>query len=916
MSTRFLPLSLAALIAWVAPVAPALSAAEAVPRPPRSEAQLAFWLRNMVWDHRFSVEEVGAATGLSEDAITGHLQRLGISEESRPERPADGPLRVLPYPGGRHPRAGFLDGALRPQRETKASVFTPWDEASYVVVDVPEALWSNLGLTYLAHTHIDTIWTGEGVELPQLEWTRHPGGVLECERRLPNGIVFGTRIVPEARAARMEMWLFNGTDETLSDLRVQNCVMLKAAAGFAAQSAENKLISAPYVACRSEEGDRWIITAWDPCDRPWTNPPVPCLHSDPKFPDCPPGQRRHLRGWLSFYEGDDIDAELARIDATGWRTDALPRDWIAVGGDRGAARFSDLDEIDRGNVGQLEVAWTYHTGELDRPVKKTIECTPLAVGGILYLSTGHLRVAALDAATGAEKWVFDPLSVGPPAGPLASGGVNRGVAYWTDGESERVLHGTSDGRLFSLDARTGEPDPGFGDSGVRDLREGIEWDVSRDGYGPTSAPAIFEDLVILGFSNPEGPPPGAPGDIRAFDVRSGAEVWRFHTIPRPGEFGADTWMPGEGDRRPGANAWGGVSVDTARGLVFAGTGSPGFDFYGGDRKGQNLFANCVLALDASTGERRWHYQILRHDLWDHDIPVYPNLVTLRRDGKDVPAVAQVTKTGHVFVFERETGRPVFEIEERPVPASDIPGEEAWPTQPIPLKPPPFALQKVDEEDLTDLSPEAHAAVLARFREVRGGPAYNPPSLEGTIVVPGFHGGANWSGASFDPDTGTLYVNATNEPCIVSLKKNDSGFPYAHGGYERFRDPEGYPAVKPPWGTLNAIDLNRGELLWQIPLGAYPELTARGHPPTGTPNFGGSIVTAGGLVFIAGTKDEKIRAFDKGSGEVLWEHALPAGGYATPCTYRAGGRQFVVIAAGGAGKLGTRPGDAIVAFALP
>ena len=314
MNVRFLALLTLLLAGGTFPVA-----AGENDRPPTSESDLAYWLGNMVWHHRFTTEEITAATGLAPEVIAAHLERLGISEKTRPKRSAESPLLVLPYPGGRHPRIGFLEGAVNPQRETKVSVFTPWDAASYVVVDVPEALWSNLGLTYLAHTHVDTLWTKAGVALPKLEWSRLPDGVLECERRLPNGIVFGTRIVPEKAAVRMEMWLVNGTNETLSDLRVQNCVMLKAAKGFAAQTNDNKKLADPYVACRSEDGRRWIITAWDPCDRPWAKPPCPCLHSDPKFPNCPPGEKRTLRGWLSFYEGEDLDAELKRIEATGWR---------------------------------------------------------------------------------------------------------------------------------------------------------------------------------------------------------------------------------------------------------------------------------------------------------------------------------------------------------------------------------------------------------------------------------------------------------------------------------------------------------------------------------------------------------------------------------------------------------------------
>ncbi len=593
--------------------------------------------------------------------------------------------------------------------------------------------------------------------------------------------------------------------------------------------------------------------------------------------------------------------------------------WISVGGDRGCSRYSELDQINSENVSKLEVAWTWHTKELDRARKMTIECTPLVIDGVMYVSTGHRRVAALNAATGEELWMFDPMSLGPHAGSLASGGVNRGVAWWSDGEPDgqrRILHGTSDGRLFSIDARTGKPDEKFGKGGYILLRDGIEYDVSKLPYGPTSAPAIAGDYVVLGFSNSEGPPPGAPGDIRAFDVRTGKQAWRFHTIPRPGEFGHDTWPKDGWQKRSGANAWGGISVDVDNGLVFAGTGSAAFDFYGGDRKGKNLFANCVLALDAETGKRKWHFQTLHHDLWDHDLPVYPNLVKLKRDGKMIPAAVQVTKTGHVFVFNRLTGKPLFDIREQPKPKSDIEGEESWPTQPIPVKPPPFSKQRVDEEDLTDISEEAHAAALKKFRELRSGPAYNPPSLKGTICIPGFHGGATWSGASFDPETGWLYLNTNNVPYITKLVATpDRKFPYRFDGYSRFVDHEGFPGIKPPWGQLSAIDLNKGTIRWQKTLGTEPELAKRGLPPTGCENFGGTIVTKGGLIFIGGTKDEKFRAFDKRTGEILWETKLPAGGYATPCVYMVNGRQYVCIAAGGAGKLKTKVGDAFVAFAL-
>jgi quinoprotein glucose dehydrogenase len=600
-------------------------------------------------------------------------------------------------------------------------------------------------------------------------------------------------------------------------------------------------------------------------------------------------------------------------------------DWPRVGNDPGAMRYSPLDQINRSNVARLIPAWTYHTGELDPDGKgRTIECTPLVIDGVVYVTTAYLKVVALDAATGQERWRFDPLKERPFPFTPASGGVNRGCAFWSDGQPSgprRIVHGTSDGRIFSLDAATGRPDPAFGDNGVVNLRAGLDPAVAGLPYGPTSAPAIWRDTIVIGVSCGEGPGIAAPGDIRAFDVRTGRELWRFHTVPQPGEFAHDTWPGDSWKNRGAANAWGGFSIDADRGWVFAGTGSAAFDFYGGDRPGDNLFANCTLALDVRTGNRLWHYQTLRHDLWDHDLPVHPTLVRVQKDGQPVDAIAQVTKTGHLFLFDRETGKPLFDVVDQPVPASDVPGEQPARTQPVPVKPPPFAAQHFDESNVTTIGEANRQHVLNQLVSLRRGPAYNPPSLQGTVVVPGFHGGANWSGACFDPTTGLLYVNSNNQPNIITLVE-DKPAPgqqygnYTHKGYVQFKDHEGYPAIAPPWGLLNAIDLNRGAFAWRVPLGEFPELTARGIPRTGTETFGGAIVTAGGLVFIGGTKDERFHAFDKASGALLWEHPLPAGGYATPATFAVNGRQFVVIAAGGAGKLGTKAGDAFVAFALP
>jgi quinoprotein glucose dehydrogenase len=602
-------------------------------------------------------------------------------------------------------------------------------------------------------------------------------------------------------------------------------------------------------------------------------------------------------------------------------------DWPSVGNDPGGTRFSPLDQINRDNVGRLQVAWRYRTGDAGNGT--TIECTPLVMDGVMYVTTVRTKVVALDAATGKELWSHDPYADGKPR-QRASGGVNRGVAFWRGGDAKRVLVGLSDGRLLSLDAATGEPDPAFGDGGTVDLRAGYkdERDLSKQPYGPTSAPAVFENLVYVGCSNGEGHP-AAPGDVRAFDVRTGKEAWRFHTIPRPGEPFGDTWEKDAWKDRGGANPWGGFTVDADNGILFCATGSAGPDFYGAGRKGDNLFANCVLALDARTGRRIWHFQTVHHDLWDHDNPCPPVVCTIRQDGRDLPVVAQVTKTGYCFILDRKAGLPIFGVKETPVPASDVPGEQASKTQPVPLKPPPFSRQVMTDDDATTLTPEARAAVIASLKKLRHDGPNAPPSERGTVIVPGFHGGATWSGASFDPATRRLFVNTNDAPYVGTLKKMPKGH-YEATGYSYFRDGQplpgerekaggqqgGYPAIKPPWGLLNAIDLSAGDFAWRVPLGEFPELTARGVPQTGTESFGGTIVTAGGLVFVGGSKDEMFHAFDKETGKLLWRTRLPAGGYATPCTYVVNGRQYVTVAAGGGGKQRTKSGDAFVTFALP
>ena len=672
-------------------------------------------------------------------------------------------------------------------------------------------------------------------------------------------------------------------------------------------------------------------------------------------------------------------------------------DWPTTGGAPGNARYSTLDQIDTANVAQLRVAWVYHTGDLPPDGHGEIQATPIIVDGILYATTPKVAVIALRADEGTLLWKFDPF-----AGRERASHVNRGVVYWTDGGDRRILF-TAGRRLYALDARTGRPIPTFGDSGSVDLGAGLSRAIGDAYLVATSPGVIYKDLLIQGMrvAEEEG---AAPGDLRAYDVRSGAIRWTFHTIPHPGEFGYDTWPAGAWQTAGGANNWAGMTVDTVRGIVYVPTGSATPDFYGGNRVGANLFANTLLALDAATGKRLWHFQTVHHDLWDRDLPAAPNLVTVTRGASRVDAVAQIAKSGFVFLFDRESGKPLFDVKERAVPASDLRGEHAWPTQPFPIKPAPFARQTIGAADVTP-------AELRRFRTLRSA-FFTPPSREGSIVLPGFDGGGEWGGAAVDPETATLYVNGSDVPWIAAMRESvrlpprgrapraapvvyaascaachgsdrrgrdrapsliglatrrskqevrqtidwgrgfmpsfaslpvaekraliqylgyelaasDTGgwapppqratsAPYEFVGYERWRDSTGYPAIKPPWGTLSAIDLNTGDYRWRIMLGEHDALKAKGIPVTGTEQYGGPIVTAGGLVFIASTQDEKFRAFDKATGKLLWQTTLPAAGYATPSTYAVRGKQYVVIAAGG-GKLGTKSGDAYVAFALP
>ena len=697
---------------------------------------------------------------------------------------------------------------------------------------------------------------------------------------------------------------------------------------------------------------------------------------------------------------------LALILSVCPRLPAADREWPAYLGDKGASHFSSLAQITPANVPQLQVAWTWHGGDT-RPDTSQIQCNPLIIGGVLYATTAQMRVVALDAATGRELWRFEPAE---------ANGVNRGLTYWADGDDRRILFGNSHW-LQAIDARTGKIIESFGDHGRVDLAVGLGRDLTGLAIQANTPGVIYQNLIIMSARVGEGPGPAAPGHVRAYDVRTGKLAWVFHAIPYPGEPGFEAWPADAWKHVGGVNAWPGMTVDDARGLVFCPIGSATFDFWGGNRVGDNRYADSLVALEAATGKLVWHFQFTHHDLWDRDPPAPPTLLTVKHGGKEVAAVAQVTKSGHVWVFNRATGESLFPYEEVAVPSSDLAGEVAAPTQPLPLKPAPFSRQLFTADEVTDRTPEAHRAVLERFARLRPHARFAPPSREGTIIFPGFDGGAEWGGAAADPD-GVLYVNANEMPFILGMidtggatslgqqvflqnctgchgverKGNPAanipslvdiktrltreqimevvtkgravmpswGFltevqrtavvsfligeadtqkpaeqhggawltyapdvagaaepppPFTHTGYNLWYDPDGYPAVKPPWGTLNAIDLNTGEYLWRVTLGEFPELTARGVPKTGAWNYGGPLVTAGGVLFIGATKDEMFRAFDRRTGRELWQFKLPAGGYATPATYEAGGRQYVVIACGG-GKMGTKSGDAYVAFALP
>jgi quinoprotein glucose dehydrogenase len=682
-------------------------------------------------------------------------------------------------------------------------------------------------------------------------------------------------------------------------------------------------------------------------------------------------------------------------------SDTSGRDWPVYGGDSGNQHFSPLKSINLENVKRLREAWRY-----DAKQEGGLETSPLIIDGKLYGITPAQQVFALDAATGRELWRF--------GSRIDGGQPNRGLSYWSDSRGDQRIFVGIKYFLYALNATTGQPIQSFGEDGRIDLRKGLRGDFERQALVCTSPGAIFKDLIIVGMREPETLP-APPGDIRAFDVRTGQIRWTFHTIPHPGEYGYETWPPNSWRTSGAANNWAGMAVDSSRGIVYVPTGSAAADFYGADRVGDDLFANSLLALNAETGERIWHFQIVKHDIWDRDLPSPPTLVTVRIDGQSVDAVAQTTKSGYVFLFRRDDGKPVFPIEYRSVSPSDVPGEVASGEQPFPLAPPPFARQELRVEMLTRRTSAAHEAAVKAFRQMRSEGPFVPFSVgRSTVVFPGFDGGAEWGGSAVDPRTGVLYVNANDVPwtgtlvrtspdgqslgqstygthcsvchgdtltgsppqfpSLVDLPKHRrrseienivengkgrmpafSSLPfdnlaavidfvwmggkdsqtlpreanesasdgsvtspaYRFGGYKKFLDPDGYPAVEPPWGTLTAIDLASGKHLWKVPLGDYPELAAKGMKDTGTENYGGPVLTAGGLLFIAATNfDNKLRALNAKTGELLWESVLPFPGNATPAIYQADGREYVVVAAGGGRVVGQPSGGVYIAFALP
>lgn len=690
-------------------------------------------------------------------------------------------------------------------------------------------------------------------------------------------------------------------------------------------------------------------------------------------------------------------------------------DWPVYGGDNGRTHYSPLKQIDTGNVKKLQIAWVYHSGGTRS--SSQIQVNPVIIDGILYGVSPQLKLFAIDAATGAPHWTFDPviLSDGKHKAGQAIN-VCRGVAYFNGGKQDRRIFYTAGPLLYCIDAANGKLITSFGNRGSVDLHNGLGRDTRQLYVTATTPGTIYKDLLITGTRVDEAAG-AAPGHIRAYDVHTGKIRWTFHTIPYPNEPGYSSWDDKQSYKHAGGvNAWAGFSIDEARGMIFAQTGSASYDFYGGKRKGNNLYANCVLALNAANGKLIWHYQTVHHDVWDRDPPTAPVLVNIIKDGKNIAAVVQLTKTGMIFMLDRLTGKPVYPIIETPVPnKSELVGEKLSPTQPIPAFFKPFARQTFTIADLnTYVSDSSYQDIKNKLLSYKTGSIYTPPSKEGTIMLPGTDGGAEWGGPAFDPETGIMYINANdlawvltmidisnkktagqtnfeagkvlyrsncmgchgvnregggNYPSLIGINKKYSELsfmqlinngrrmmpafkqlssgqktaiasfilnlkqkknkpylnnarpqdyytqmPYSTTGYNKFLTKEGYPAIAPPWGTLTAVNLNTAAVMWKDTLGDYPELKAKGIH-SGTENYGGPVVTAGGLLFIAATSDAKFRAYNKRTGQLLWETDLPAAGFATPSVYQVNNKQYIVLACGG-GKLKTHPGDAYMAFTLP
>jgi glucose dehydrogenase len=614
-------------------------------------------------------------------------------------------------------------------------------------------------------------------------------------------------------------------------------------------------------------------------------------------------------------------------------TSSSSKEWHSYGHDAGGERFSPLKQINRSNVNQLQRAWTYNVPPFPGSGAMAFESTPLMVHDVLYFAVPTGQAIAVDAETGKQLWIFSPFrGVSRLPNPVP----NRGVAYWQgrltgarSGEGKcavsRILYVSADAHLYALDSATGKPCRNFGNGGSINLRAGVatQWPQLR--YDDTSPPVIYKNFVIVGSEVQEYPSIGPSGAVRAFDVRTGKLVWRFNTVPSPGEFGHHTWQGDEWKERSGTNAWGLLSIDARNGLLFLPVGSPSYDFYGADRKGKNLFGDSIVALNAATGKLVWYYQTVHHDLWDYDPSAQPVLFSVQRSGRKIPAVAEVTKTGFVFVFDRLTGKPLFPIEERPVPHSELPGEASWPTQPYPVKPPPLAATSVTHADVTTVTPESRQDCLQKFGSALPGKIFNPWGLKLKVEIPGTLGGGNWSGASFDPRSGYLFVNMSNIGSVGVMTPQPSGSPEAYergsqwGAYARFWDSHHYPCQQPPWGTLSAINLNTGTIAWQSTLGVVDALAAKGIPQTGIYNLGGSIATDGGLVFIGATSDHRLRAFSSKTGKELWVTRLESNGHATPLTYlgERSQKQFVVIAVGPGGNFGDGGSGptALAAYAL-